>query len=77
MMKTLSAMICSLAMVFAPLAAAQSQKPPAKAPESAPPAKVLVDIKADARTEACNRQAAEKKLTGEAKENFLTTCLKR
>lgn len=78
-MKTLNAMLCSLTLAFAPFAAAQTQapKPVAKADPSKPAAKAVVELRADPRRESCNDQAAERKLAGEAREKFLTTCLRK
>jgi psiF repeat len=78
-MKTLNAMLCSLILAFAPFAAAQTQasKPPAKADPSKPATKAVVELRADPKREACNNQAAERKLAGEARETFMTSCLKR
>ncbi len=74
-MKTLKALICSVAVLFAPLAAAQAQKPPAKAPQK-PGVRPVVELRQDAKREACEKQAAEKKLRGGALETFMTGCLK-
>ena len=58
------------------LVAAQT-KPPANPPANPPPARAVVEMKADPRTEACKREAGDKSLSGVARENFLTACLKR
>ncbi len=78
-MKTLNALICCLAIAFAPLAAAQTQKPPAKgaAPAPAKPAvRPGVELRQDPKRESCERQADERKIRGEALETFMSRCLK-
>ena len=74
-MRKFSALMCCLAMSVAPLALAQTQKPPA-APATQPPVRVVVEMKQDPRTEACNSEAAAKNLRGEAREIFMTKCMK-
>lgn len=74
-MKTLKALMCSLAVLFAPLAAAQAQKPPAKAPEKRA-VRPVVELRQDSKRESCEKQAAEKKLRGGALETFMSGCLK-
>jgi hypothetical protein len=78
-MKTLNAMLCSLAVAFAPLAAGQTPapKPPAKAGPAQPATKAVVELRANPKKEGCEKQAAERKLTGEAREKFMTGCLGR
>ncbi len=76
-MKILNALFCCLTIAFAPMAAAQAQKPPAK---GAAPAKDVVrmgvELKQNPRQESCQKQASEKKLSGQALETFLSSCLK-
>lgn len=78
-MKTLNALLCGLTLAVAPLAAAQTQKPSAKPPASADKAgvKAVVELRQDPKREACQNQVSERKLTGEAREAFLSKCLKR
>lgn len=77
-MKTLNALLCCLTLIVAPLAVAQTQKPPAKPPAAPekPGVRPVVELRQSPRHEACQKQASERKLSGEARETFLSSCLK-
>jgi hypothetical protein len=74
-MKMHRALLCCLTIAFAPLAAAQTQKPAATPPTPAPGVRPVIELRKDTRRESCEKQAADQKLRGGALEIFMTKCL--
>jgi uncharacterized protein HemX len=68
-MKYLLAALCSLSFAFSPAAFSQDKKETKKEPSEA-------QKKQQARMKDCNEQAATKKVEGDARKQFMSSCLK-
>ena len=69
MSKLMMAALCGLMLATAPLALAQAQEKAKKEPTAA-------QKKQQQRMADCNKEAGAKKLEGEARKKFMSTCLK-
>lgn len=68
-MKYLLAALCSLSLLASPLAQAQDKKDAKKEPSAA-------QKKQQERMKDCNEQAGSKKMEGDGRKKFMSSCLK-